>query len=128
VISGRYSSLGLNDAATAADRRAAKQWLKFFGLDSLAMRKPREVSYGQMRRALLARAMINRPKLLLLDEPMTGLDTEARAELKALFFKLAKTGVQFVMAVHDLADVPSFVKHSLHIHKNKSIEVRHNRF
>jgi molybdate transport system ATP-binding protein len=74
VASGRYASVGLNQAMTAADRRTAAPWLKFFGLDAVRERGARQVSYGQMRLALLARAMVNRPQLLLLDEPFTGLD------------------------------------------------------
>ena len=73
VISGRYASIGLNEPPTAADRRSARRWLEFFGIAALRDRGPRSVSYGQMRLALLARAMANDPELLLLDEPCTGL-------------------------------------------------------
>ena len=81
VISGRYASVGLNEPATAADRRAATRWLQHFGIEPLRERKPRQVSYGQMRIALLARAMINDPDLLLLDEPCTGLDADMRKRI-----------------------------------------------
>ena len=57
VASGRYASIGLADAPTAADRRIALRWLKFFRLLSVAGRRPRELSYGQLRRALIARAL-----------------------------------------------------------------------
>jgi molybdate transport system ATP-binding protein len=119
VMSGRYASIGLNDLPTVADRRAAKRWLKFFGVDALSGRHPRAVSYGQMRLALLARAMINRPELLLLDEPCTGLDPDMRAMVIALLSRLAKQGVQLVMAVHDRADMPACVKHVLAIGDRK---------
>ncbi len=69
VASGRYASVGLNQPITSSDRRIARPWMEFFGIAELAKRTLRQVSYGQLRLALLARAMVNRPQLLLLDEP-----------------------------------------------------------
>jgi len=122
VISGRYSSIGLNETATAADRRAARRWLKFVGLQALAHRSPRAVSYGQMRLTLLARAMIHDPELLLLDEPCTGLDPDTRARVIAMLERLAKRGVQLVMAIHHRADLPAGVSHELRIRRDGRVE------
>lgn len=105
VVSGRYASVGLNMPPTAADRRAALHWLKFFGIEALLERGPRQVSYGQMRLALIARAMVNDPELLLLDEPCAGLDRDVRAHVLDMLQRLATTGVQLVMAVHDAEDI-----------------------
>jgi molybdate transport system ATP-binding protein len=105
VISGRYSSIGLNDAPTTADRKAADRWLKFFNIEHLRARGPRQVSYGQMRLALFARAMMNDPELLLLDEPCTGLDGDVRASVLGFIEQLAEQGTQIVMAVHDPEDM-----------------------
>jgi len=124
VISGRYSSVGMNDAPTRTDRVAAKRWLKFFGLQSLAQRRPRAVSYGQMRLALLARAMINNPQLLLLDEPCTGLDPQMRALVLAVLEQLAEQGVQLVMAVHERSDLPLCVRQVLAIRSDHTVAVR----
>ena len=111
VISGRYSSVGLNEAPTRADRDAADRWLQFFGIEHLRARGPRQVSYGQMRLALFARAMINDPELLLLDEPCTGLDGDVRAIVLDFIERLAQRGTQLVVAVHDVEDiVPSIRK------------------
>jgi molybdate transport system ATP-binding protein len=108
VMSGRHASIGLNEAPSAADRRAARRTLGFFGLGDFATRRPRELSYGQMRRVLLARAMVNDPALLLLDEPCTGLDTATRAVVLAHLERLARDGVRIVMATHHAADlIPS---------------------
>jgi molybdate transport system ATP-binding protein len=115
VISGRYASVGLNDPPTRADRRAAEHWLAFFGLEALAARKPGAVSYGQLRLALVARAMVLYPELLLLDEPFTGLDADLHDHVLTLVDQLARGGTQIVMAVHHAADVIPSVNKELQI-------------
>ena len=117
VVSGRYASVGLNDPMTRADRTAAARWLKFFGIETLRDRKPRQVSYGQMRLALIARAMVNNPELLLLDEPCNGLDGDVRAHVLAILQRLAEGGTQLVMAVHDASDIVPAVGKVLKIGK-----------
>ena len=124
VISGRYSSVGLNEAPTRGDRAAARRWLKFFELDALAARGPRAVSYGQMRLALFARAMINDPELLLLDEPCTGLDAEIREQVLAVLQRLAVSGTQIVMAVHDPEDIVPAVENVLEIQRGGRTQQR----
>lgn len=118
VISGRYSSVGLNEPPTAADRRSARRWLEFFGIAALRERGPRNVSYGQMRLALLARAMANEPELLLLDEPCTGLDGDIRQHVLHEIERLARSGTQIVMAVHDAEDIVPSVSRRLQLKGN----------
>ena len=117
VISGRYSSIGLNEPATRGDRNAAARWLRFFDIERLRERGPRQVSYGQLRLALFARAMINEPELLLLDEPCTGLDADVREHVLAVIQRLAESGTQIVMAVHDADDIVPAVSNVLRIGK-----------
>lgn len=124
VVSGRYASVGLNQALTAADRRAAHPWLKFFGLQTLSNRGPRQVSYGQLRLALLARAMINRPQLLLLDEPFTGLDPDMHAWVMACVQRLTQLGTQIIMAVHDAADMVPAVQRVLCIQRGGRVVIQ----
>jgi len=115
VISGRYASVGLNAPPTAADRRSARRWLEFFNIGALRDRGPRSVSYGQMRLALLARAMANNPELLLLDEPCTGLDGDMREHVLREIERLARSGTQIVMAVHDAEDIVPSVSNVLQL-------------
>lgn len=123
VISGRYASVGLNDAPTVADRRVAARWLKFFGLEAFAHRKPRQVSYGQLRLALIARAMVNLPELLLLDEPCTGLDADVREQILQLLEQLARSSTQIVMAVHDREDIIPSIQRVLRIKRGGRIDI-----
>jgi len=119
VISGRHASIGLNEPPTASERRAARRWLRFFGLERLARRRPREISYGQMRRVLLARAMINAPTLLLLDEPCTGLDAPSRKRVRAHLQRLARSGVQLVMGTHHRSDLVPAINRVLWLEKGR---------
>jgi molybdate transport system ATP-binding protein len=120
VASGRHSSIGLVDAPTAADVRVARRWLRFFKLLSVSALKPRELSYGQLRRALIARAMAAAPRILLLDEPLTGLDPGQRALMKRLLQRLMKRQVSLIAAVHHFEDLPRGMTHALHLHKRQA--------
>ena len=122
VASGRYASIGLVDEATAEDRRLAARWLGFFGLSAAARRRPRELSYGQLRRALIARAMAADARILLLDEPLTGLDPTQRAIMKRLLGRLMKR-VTVLAAVHHAEDLPRGMTHGLRLHNRRAYPV-----
>jgi molybdate transport system ATP-binding protein len=123
VASGRHSSIGLVDAPSSADLAAARRWLKFFKLLTVAKRRPRELSYGQLRRALMARAMAAEPRILLLDEPLTGLDPAQRALMKRLLRSLMSRRVSIIAAVHHPEDLPRGMTHALHLHKRRAHSV-----
>ena len=106
----------------AADRRAAAHWLRFFGLLSFAKRRPRELSYGQARCALIARAMAANARILLLDEPMTGLDPRQRAFLKRLLERLMKH-LTLIVAAHHSEDLPRGMTHGLRLHNQRAYTI-----
>ncbi|MFC8681250.1 sulfate/molybdate ABC transporter ATP-binding protein [Microbacterium ureisolvens] len=88
----------------AAAERAAG-WLRRVGLDGLGGRRPAELSGGQQQRVALARALATTPAAILLDEPLTSLDTETAADVRALLHQqLAATGTTAVVATHDAVD------------------------
>lgn len=79
----------------------AMQWLQKFGLQYHADRLPRQVSRGMRQRVSLARACLHQPRLLLLDEPFTGLDSEGRETLIELFRDLKQQRCTLCFATHD---------------------------
>ncbi len=115
VQSGRHASIGLNDAPTAADRAAARRALRTFGLSALAARPLRELSYGQMRRVLFARAWVRNPALLLLDEPFSGVDEPTRRDLAERIEARVAGGTAVVMTTHRRAEWPPCASHELEL-------------
>ena len=115
VQSGRHSSIGLNDPATATDRAAARRSLAFFGLTELAPRTLRELSYGQLRRVLFARAWVRRPELLLLDEPFSGVDGPTRQSLRSHVEAMVADGTAVVMTTHYRPEWPDCTTHELEL-------------
>ncbi len=115
VQSGLYASIGLNDPPSAADRAAAKRALALFGLTTLASRTLRELSYGQLRRVLFARAWVGTPELLLLDEPFSGIDAPTFRLLQGRLQRLVSGGMALVMATHHRSEWPACTTHELEL-------------
>jgi molybdate transport system ATP-binding protein len=121
VQSGRYASIGLNGAPSAADRGAACRALASFGLTGLATRPLRELSYGQVRRVLFARAWVRAPRLLLLDEPFAGIDPPTRRRLMQRVEALASRGAAVMVAVQKPDDWPACATHELELSRGRAL-------
>ncbi len=90
----------------ATARQAAVTWLAEVGLTELADRKPDQLSGGQAQRAAIARALAAEPEVLLLDEPLSGLDVAVAASVRALLRRVSsQSGRATVLITHDLLDV-----------------------
>lgn len=106
VATGLDGSLDVFAEPDAAGWEHVAKWLDYFELAKLRRRRVRSLSRGQFRRVLLARAMVGNPVLLVLDEPMAGLDSRARAAARELLGQLAAQGQPLVMVTHHEADLP----------------------
>ncbi|MEE3167916.1 MAG: metal ABC transporter ATP-binding protein, partial [Chloroflexota bacterium] len=107
ALMGRYSRRGLFHRTTKEDREAADASLELVKMFDLRDRLIGDLSGGQRRRVLLARAMAHNPELLLLDEPMAGLDATAQHQLLDLLDELRTKGATVVLSTHDLSCVSS---------------------
>jgi len=115
VLSGLTGSIGIDFAPRPRQAREAREALARLEAGGLWGRGFLSLSYGEQRRVLLARALVRRPKLLLLDEPMNGLDPGARAIVARALVALARQGVTLVMATHHRAELPPVVSHELEL-------------
>ncbi len=105
VLMGRYPHIGWVRRPSAADRQKAHEALARVDLADLAQRQIGELSGGQQQRVFLARALAQEARLLLLDEPFTGLDAVAEATIFGILADLQREGRTILVATHDLNTV-----------------------
>ena len=114
VLSGYYDSIGLYQKATKNQIRLAQQWLALMGLEKQTATSFQELSFGDQRLTLIARAMVKHPALLILDEPCNGLDDINRLKVLALIDLLAREGSTTLLYVnHHREDVIPSIKQYL---------------
>jgi len=107
ALSGFFGSIGIwpNHEVTAEQEAKAREALAFFDIGHLAERKLTEMSSGEVRRAVFARALVHDPRALILDEPTNSLDIRAQREVREAMRKLAAGGVTLVLVTHHLPDI-----------------------
>lgn len=121
VLSGRLSTLGFRPFYSKADKVIAEENMELLDISSLKNKCYRELSGGQQQRVLLARALCATQKLLLLDEPVAGLDPKVTQELYRLVKKINEdSSITIIMVSHDIQSATKYASHILHL-KNKPL-------
>jgi len=107
VLSGFFGSVGIwpYHIVTAEMERKAREVMDLLEIPHLADRRTDEMSSGEARRILIARALVHDPQALILDEPTTSLDLRATYELREILRKLAAGGIGIIMVTHHLPDI-----------------------
>ncbi len=123
VTSGRLPRMGLLGRPSAADRAAVDEALHTVGLHQLARRPIAQLSGGQQRRALIARALAAEPEVLVLDEPTAGVDVESQASLATTLARLAGTGVTMLVVTHDLLPLAGVVTRAVGVGEGRLTEL-----
>jgi len=115
VISGKFAQLDLWVRVSAADRSAGRRLLAKVGLADLARREWQHLSQGERQRVLIARALMARPRLLILDEPCAGLDPVARRDFLTLVNQLGRLrgGPALVLVTHHVEEITATFTHAL---------------
>lgn len=115
ALSGCQARAGRRPFYNRAEKALAAENLARMGMAAYKSRCYRELSSGQQQRVLLARALCATQKLLLLDEPVSGLDPKVTAEMYGLIEALNRDGVTIVMISHDIAAALRYATHILHV-------------
>jgi molybdate transport system ATP-binding protein len=120
VCSGYFNTVGLYQPCTARQRTTARGWLRAFGLDARADDAFGDLSLGDQRLLLLARAAVKRPKLLILDEPCQGLDATHRQAVLARTDRVTdRTRAGLIFVTHHPREMPSCITHLLELHSGR---------
>ena len=117
VLSGCQSRCGKRPFYNRAEKKLAEENIKKMGIEALKKNCYRELSGGQQQRVLLARALCATQKMLLLDEPVSGLDPIVTKEMYTLIEQLHKDGITIIMISHDIEAAIKYATHILHIGK-----------
>ena len=115
ILSGCQSRCGRRPWYNKEEKLLAEQNMVKMGIYELADRCYRELSGGQQQRVLLARALCATQKMLLLDEPVTGLDPQVTEEMYDLIQTLHSSGITIIMISHDIEAALKYATHVLHI-------------
>ena len=115
VLSGCLSRMGLRPFYSSKEKALADENMEKLGITSMAGKCYRELSGGQQQRVLLARALCSAGMMLILDEPVTGLDPKVTLEMYEVIKGLNKDGITIVMISHDINAAVGYSDHILHI-------------
>ncbi|MBP5159450.1 MAG: ATP-binding cassette domain-containing protein [Lachnospiraceae bacterium] len=117
VLSGTINSLSFRPFYGKKQKEEALKWLKILKIEDLAKKSYRKLSGGQQQRVLLARALAASSGLLLLDEPVTGLDPEATVGFYELLKELNDKGTTIIMITHDVGAAEKYSNNRIYIGK-----------
>jgi len=118
VLSGCQGQKGLRPFYNSDEKSLAQFNMKRMNITEFAKRSYRNLSGGQQQRVLLARALCASDRLLILDEPVSGLDPKASEDMYNTIRSLNKEGVTIIMISHDISAALKYATHILHMRKN----------
>ncbi len=124
VLSGCQGRMGLWPFYHREEKELAARNMERMGVADLADRCYRDLSGGQQQRVLLARALCATQKLLLLDEPVSGLDPVVTADMYRVIEELHKSGVTILMITHDVTEALPYATHILHLGRRRFFGTR----
>jgi ABC-type molybdenum transport system ATPase subunit/photorepair protein PhrA len=111
IGSGFFSSIGRTRRLNARQRRRIAEVARWLGIGSLLEATASRISYGELRKLLLARALVHEPDLLLCDEPFDGLDAASRRGMAAALERVAGNGTSLLVVTHHAEDLPACTTH-----------------
>jgi molybdate transport system ATP-binding protein len=125
VMSGYFDSELLHQKPTPEQRQHAEDLTSELGISALLERDYHTLSHGELRRLLIARALVRRPRVLLLDEACSGLDANSRVQMLAFIETLATREVQLLVATHRRDEIVPGITHVAHLEEGHIIAQGH---
>lgn len=123
VLSGKYASIGIYEEIIDEDRKQAEQLLEQFSIKQFQHSPYRLLSQGEKRKTMIARALMAKPKLLILDEPCNGLDIYSREQLLSTIETVTQQeeGPTVIYVTHHIEEIVSAITHVLLLHNGKVV-------
>ena len=119
VASGLKDTIGLYTRPNEDEKEQCRKWMRIFGIGELAERRFMEMSSGEQRLVLLARAFVKEPDLLILDEPLHGLDDVNRRKVKEIVDEYCQSPeVTLIYVTHYQEELPNCIDHSIFLNRN----------
>lgn len=122
VISGKFASFGIYENFTLEDEKEAEQVLEQLRLSYLKHRQFHLLSQGEQRRVFIARALMSKPQLLVLDEPCSGLDILSREQILDMLDQIAENGCHIVYVTHHVEELVNRISHVLLMKDGKIVQ------
>lgn len=121
IVSGKFASFGLYEEVQEADWDRADSLLSSFRIDHLKGKSYQFLSQGEKRKVIIARALMNDPKILILDEPCSGLDILSREELLLLTETIIANNCHLIYVTHHIEEIVSAITHVLLLRDGKIV-------
>ncbi|MCM3089901.1 MULTISPECIES: ABC transporter ATP-binding protein [unclassified Cytobacillus] len=123
VLSGKFASIGLYEEITQQDLEQAKELMKQFGISHVENQTLTSLSQGEKRKAMIARAMMSSPRLLILDEPCNGLDIYSKEELLSSIEKMMSIpdGPTVIYVTHHIEEIVPSISHVMLLKSGKVV-------
>ena len=128
VVSGFFATIGLYEQVASKQIQEGMEWMDFLGITHLAKKYFHQMSYGEARRVILARALVNHPLLLVLDEPCAGLDIPTRETFLETLEKLAgkstpaRNRAHLIYVTHRIEEIVPAITHTLYMKDGQVID------
>jgi molybdate transport system ATP-binding protein len=121
IASGFYDTIGLYQAPTSTQKEVVSRWVDFLDIKELAKEPFNQLSFGQRRMILLARAMVKSPVLLIADEPCHGLDVSNRIKILAVLERIGRTNTRLLYMTDRPEEILNCITHVMRLDRGKVV-------
>jgi molybdate transport system ATP-binding protein len=111
IQSGFFTATGICHELSREQMKTVRRWVDFFHLNDVIEKSSDQMSAGELWKTIIARAMVNNPDILVLDEPLSGLDSATKKDFLGVLEHLSGTGTRIILVTHHLDEIPPSITH-----------------